>query len=147
MNQRKRFDVPPIKPFFISFKPAGTLCFLFNASTSPVRPFKRTCGFSDFFLVYQANKKSFERTVDIMDKRIGTITIIVTDRTNQAQKINKILCDFGDMIIGRMGLPYPPGNLHVISLIVHATTDQIGALTGKLGTLPGVSVKSSLTKI
>jgi putative iron-only hydrogenase system regulator len=82
-----------------------------------------------------------------MERRIGTITIIVTDRTNQAQKINKILCDFGDMIIGRMGLPYAQGNLHIISLIVHATTDKIGALTGKLGALAGVSVKSSLTKI
>lgn len=82
-----------------------------------------------------------------MDKRIGTITIIVTDRSSQAQKINKILCDFGDMIIGRIGLPYAPGNLHIIALIVHATTDEIGALTGKLGALTGVSVKSSLTKI
>jgi len=82
-----------------------------------------------------------------MDKRIGTVTIIVTNRNSQAQKVNQILCDFGEMIIGRMGLPYAPGNLHIIALIVHATTNEIGALTGKLGTLPGVSVKSSLTKV
>lgn len=54
-----------------------------------------------------------------MDRRIGTVTIIVTNRTSQAQKVNQILCDYG----------------------------EIGALTGKLGALPGVSVKSSLTKI
>ena len=81
-----------------------------------------------------------------MDKRIGTVTIIITDRTSQAQKVNQILCDFGEMIIGRMGLPYAPGNLHIIALIVHASTDQIGALTGKLGALKGIQVKSVLTK-
>ncbi len=82
-----------------------------------------------------------------MDKRIGTITIIITDRSRQAQKVNQILCDFGEMIIGRMGLPHAPGDLHVIALIVHASTDEIGALTGKLGALTGVSVKASLTKV
>jgi putative iron-only hydrogenase system regulator len=82
-----------------------------------------------------------------MDRRIGTVTIIVTNRTSQAQKVNQILCDYGEMIIGRMGLPYAPGSLHIIALIVHATNDEIGALTGNLGALPGVSVKSSLTKI
>ena len=81
-----------------------------------------------------------------MDKRIGTVTIIITDRTSQAQKVNQILCDFGKMIIGRMGLPYAPGDLHIIALIVHASTDEIGALTGKLGALKGIQVKSALTK-
>jgi len=82
-----------------------------------------------------------------MDKRIGTVTIIITDRARQAQKVNQILCDFGEMIIGRMGLPHAPGDLHIIALIVHASTDEIGALTGKLGALAGVSVKASLTKV
>jgi len=45
-----------------------------------------------------------------------------------------------------MGIPYSPKNLHIISLIVHASTDQIGALTGKLGALKGIQVKSALTK-
>jgi putative iron-only hydrogenase system regulator len=81
-----------------------------------------------------------------MDKRIGTITIIITNRIKQAQNINQILCDFGEIIIGRMGLPHAPGDLHIIALIVHASTDEIGSLTGKLGALAGVSVKASLTK-
>jgi putative iron-only hydrogenase system regulator len=81
-----------------------------------------------------------------MDKRIGTITIIVTDRKNQSENVNKILSEYGDMIIGRMGIPYSPKGLHIISLIVHASTDEIGALTGKLGALKGVQVKSVLTK-
>jgi putative iron-only hydrogenase system regulator len=82
-----------------------------------------------------------------MSKRIGTITIIITNRTAQASQVNAILGDYGDAIIGRMGLPYTPKGLHIIALIVHATTDEIGALTGKLGALEGVQVKSALTKV
>ena len=82
-----------------------------------------------------------------MNKRIGTITVIVTNRTAQAGAVNTILGEYGDAIIGRMGLPYPPRGLHIIALIVHASTDVIGALTGKLGALEGIVVKSALTKV
>ena len=82
-----------------------------------------------------------------MNRRIGTITIIITDRTAQAAQVNSVLAEYGDAIIGRMGLPYAPKGLHIIALIVHASTDVIGALTGKLGTLEGVHVKSALTRV
>lgn len=82
-----------------------------------------------------------------MSKRIGTITIIITNRTIQASQVNAILAEYGDVIIGRMGLPYSPKSLHIIALIVHASNDEIGALTGKLGSLAGVEVKSALTKV
>ncbi len=82
-----------------------------------------------------------------MNKRIGTITIIITNRTAQAGAVNEILAEYGDAVIGRMGLPYPPRGLHIIALIVHASTDVIGALTGKLGALTGVEVKSALTRV
>lgn len=81
-----------------------------------------------------------------MDKRIGTVTVIITNRASQAEKVNKILSEFGNVIIGRMGIPYSHKGLHIISLIVHASTDEIGALTGKLGALTGIQVKSVLTK-
>lgn len=81
-----------------------------------------------------------------MEKRIGTITIIITNRASQSEKVNRILSEFGDIIIARLGVPYAPRNLSIIALIVHASTDEIGALTGKLGTLTGVQVKSALTK-
>ena len=81
-----------------------------------------------------------------MEKRIGTVSVIVTSRSSQAPMVNSILSEYGEMIIGRMGIPYPPKGIHVISLIVHGTTDQIGAMTGKLGALKGVQVKSALTK-
>jgi len=82
-----------------------------------------------------------------MNKRIGTITIIITNRTAQAGAVNAILGAYGDAVIGRMGRPYPPKGLHIIALIVHASTDVIGALTGKLGALTGVEVKSALTRV
>jgi putative iron-only hydrogenase system regulator len=82
-----------------------------------------------------------------MSKRIGTVTIIITNRNAQASQVNAILSDYGSVIIGRMGLPYNAKDLHIIALIVHASTDEIGALTGKLGALEGVQVKSALTKV
>jgi len=81
-----------------------------------------------------------------MSKRIGVVSIIITNRKDQAAKVNAIITDYGDMIIGRMGIPYEPKGIHIISLIVHGTTDEIGAMTGKLGILEGVEVKAALTK-
>ncbi len=79
--------------------------------------------------------------------RIGTVTIIITDRKNSAAKVNDLLSEFGDLIVGRLGIPYEPKSIHIISLIINGSTDQIGALTGRLGSLSGVEVKSALTKI
>jgi len=81
-----------------------------------------------------------------MSKRVGTVSIILTDRTAQAAEVNELLTEHGKIIIGRMGLPYAPKGIHIISLIIHGSTDEIGALTGKLGSLAGVEVKSVLTK-
>lgn len=81
-----------------------------------------------------------------MERRIGVIGIVIENRKEVSDKLNKILSDHGDIIVGRMGIPYKERGLCVISLIVDGTTDEIGALTGKLGSLPGVKVKSALTK-
>ncbi|MDQ7032830.1 MAG: iron-only hydrogenase system regulator [Desulfonauticus sp.] len=79
-----------------------------------------------------------------MDKRMGVIAIIVKDRKAVSAKVNEILTEYGEIIIGRMGIPYKEKNINIISLIVEATTDEIGSLTGKLGMLPQVEVKSTL---
>ena len=63
-----------------------------------------------------------------------------------APQVNNILTEFGELVIGRMGIPYVKRELSVIVLIVNATTDELGALTGKLGKVAGVSVKSALSK-
>jgi len=76
--------------------------------------------------------------------RIGVVAILVTDRKGAVPKVNQLLTEFGDIIIGRIGLPYREKNLNIISVIVDGTTDQVGALTGKLGMLAGVKTKSLL---
>ena len=80
-----------------------------------------------------------------MEKRIGVVAVIVEDRTN-IDEVNKLLTNYGDSIVGRMGVPYKEKQVNIISLIVDGTTDEIGSLTGKLGKLAGVTVKSALTK-
>ena len=82
-----------------------------------------------------------------MDKRIGTVTIIMTDRINQSSKVNEILSRHGDIIIGRMGLPYSPKKISIICLIVDGSTDQLGSLTGQLGSIEKVQVKSVMVKV
>lgn len=78
-----------------------------------------------------------------MEHRIGVIGIVVEDREN-VQKLNSILSEYGDVIVGRMGIPYRERNLSVISLIIDGSTDEVGAMTGKLGSLKGVKVKTAL---
>ena len=105
-------------------------------------------GDQTFFVLRKNNKTLYngKQRRESMDKRIGTITIIITNRAAQSENVNRILSEFGNIIVARMGIPHAPKNLNIIALIVHASTDEIGALTGKLGTLAGVQVKSALTK-
>ena len=80
-----------------------------------------------------------------MDKRIGVIGILIEDLA-MVSDVNELLHQYGSIIIGRMGVPYRERGVNVISLIVDGTTDEIGALTGKLGKLKGLSVRSALSK-
>jgi putative iron-only hydrogenase system regulator len=81
-----------------------------------------------------------------MDKRVGFVGIIIHDRKQWAEEVNKILSEFGETIVVRTGVPHVRDKSSVIMLVVDATSDQVGSLTGKLGALPGVSVKSMLGK-
>ncbi|WP_020612227.1 TM1266 family iron-only hydrogenase system putative regulator [Sediminispirochaeta bajacaliforniensis] len=81
-----------------------------------------------------------------MEKRLGFIGIIIENRNETAGKVQELLTDFGDQIVCRTGVPYREKGLSVITLIVDTTTDALGSLTGKLGAIEGVSVKSSLAK-
>lgn len=80
-----------------------------------------------------------------MDKRIGVIGIIIEELTHITE-VNDILHQYGNIIVGRMGVPYKERGVNVISIIVDGTNDEIGALTGKLGKIKGLSVKSALSK-
>jgi putative iron-only hydrogenase system regulator len=81
------------------------------------------------------------------NRAVGVVAIIIKQRKETASLVNEALTGYGDIVIGRMGLPYHERDLNIITLIVDASTDQIGALTGKLGMIPGVTVKSTLAKL
>ncbi|MDD5217261.1 MAG: iron-only hydrogenase system regulator [Candidatus Omnitrophica bacterium] len=82
-----------------------------------------------------------------MDKRVGFVGVLVENRKKVSDKINKLLSDYGDIIVARVGIPYRERHCSVITLVVDATSDEIGSLTGKLGAVEGVSVKSAFTKL
>ncbi|MDP4182242.1 MAG: iron-only hydrogenase system regulator [Bacillota bacterium] len=79
------------------------------------------------------------------NNRIAVIGIVVSNREESAKKVNDILSGFGSIIVGRMGIPYKEKDISVISIIVDGTNDEIGALTGKLGNIPGIKAKVALT--
>jgi putative iron-only hydrogenase system regulator len=81
-----------------------------------------------------------------VEKRLGTISIILDRDTTPAARINDLISQFGDCVIGRLGLPYAARGVNIITLIVDAPVEQVSALTGKLGQLPGVQVKSLMSK-
>ncbi len=80
------------------------------------------------------------------EKRVGFVGIIVKDRKKDAAKVNEILTEFGDIVVGRIGLPYRERGVSVIAVIVDGSTNDIGSMTGKLGMLDDVTVKSALAK-
>jgi putative iron-only hydrogenase system regulator len=87
-----------------------------------------------------------ERNRDFMETRIAIIGIIIYNNES-AEKINSILHDYAEYIVGRMGIPYKTKSLSVISVIIDAPNDTIGALSGKLGMIPDISVKTMYSKV
>ena len=80
-----------------------------------------------------------------MEKRIGTITILIKGKT-AVPSVNALLSEYGDIVLARQGLPLHHRNINVISLVIEGTIETISALTGKIGRLKDVEVKSILTK-
>jgi len=79
-----------------------------------------------------------------MEKRVGTALIQIESREN-VQLMNEIISKHSQIIIARQGLPRSNG-LSIISLVLEGTTDEIGSLTGQLGRINGIQVKSVLLK-
>jgi putative iron-only hydrogenase system regulator len=80
------------------------------------------------------------------EHRLGVVAVFVEKRLDTAPRVNEILSEYGRILVGRMGIPYRERNLSVIAVIVDGSNDEIGAMTGKLGAIPGVSVKAALRK-
>jgi len=81
-----------------------------------------------------------------MDTRIALMAIIV-ENTDSVELLNGILHDYGEYIIGRMGLPYRKCKVSIVSVAVDAPQDIISTMSGKIGKLDGVSVKIAYSKV
>ena len=79
------------------------------------------------------------------ETRVAVISIIV-EEPGQVPAINDILHDAADAIIGRMGLPYREKNISIISVVADADLNVINNISGRLGRLPGVTVKTAYSK-
>ena len=80
-----------------------------------------------------------------MEKRIGSVLILLQEK-EAAPEVNAIISNHSSIIIGRQGLPIKNTISGIISLVLEGTTDQIGSLTGQLGRITGVEVKSVVLK-
>ena len=80
-----------------------------------------------------------------MSNRLGVVGIVV-EHLSAAEEINVILHEYASIIVGRMGIPYRQRGVSVISLIIDGPADTISAMTGRLGRVPQVSVKTALSK-
>lgn len=81
-----------------------------------------------------------------METRVAVISIIV-ENGSTVEELNSILHEYGEYIIGRMGIPYRQKNINIISIAVDAPQDKISTLSGKLGKLSGISVKTAYSSV
>ena len=81
----------------------------------------------------------------MMETRVGVISIIV-ESTDAVDSLNALLHDYGQYIIGRMGLPYRQKEINIICIAIDAPTDVINALTGAIGRIPNVTAKAACAK-
>ncbi|MGO8694955.1 MAG: TM1266 family iron-only hydrogenase system putative regulator [Rectinemataceae bacterium] len=79
-----------------------------------------------------------------MDKRLGIVAVVVEEQ-HSVPMVNALLSEYAEIVDARLGLPMRGKGISLISLVVEGDTDIIGALTGRLGKVPGVKVKSVLT--
>ncbi len=80
-----------------------------------------------------------------METRVACISIIV-ENMDAVEDLNVLLHQYGQYIIGRMGIPYRDKGISIISLAMDAPSDKINSLTGALGRLPGIAAKAVFSK-
>ena len=81
-----------------------------------------------------------------MATRVAVMSIIV-EKPESVEKLNQILHENGPYIIGRMGIPYREKKINIISIALDAPQNAISSMSGKIGNLPGVSVKTAYSAV
>lgn len=81
-----------------------------------------------------------------METRVAVMSIIV-ENSEMVERLNGILHEYGEYVIGRMGIPYRKRRINIISVALDAPQNTIAALAGKIGALPGISVKTAYSSV
>lgn len=81
-----------------------------------------------------------------METRVAVMSIIV-EKNEAAEKLNAVLHQYGEYIIGRMGIPYRQKKINIVSVAIDAPQDVISAVAGKLGNIQGLSVKTAYSNV
>lgn len=81
-----------------------------------------------------------------MDTRVAVMGIII-ENTDSAEELNRLLHGYGEYIIGRIGIPYKKKGVNIISIAIDAPQDLISALSGKIGSISGISVKTAYSNV
>ena len=81
-----------------------------------------------------------------METRVAVMSVIV-ENPDSVEQLNAILHEYGEYIIGRMGIPYRKRKISIISIALDAPQNTISSLAGKIGSLPGVSVKTAYSSV
>ncbi|MCR5653933.1 MAG: iron-only hydrogenase system regulator [Ruminococcus sp.] len=80
-----------------------------------------------------------------METRVAVISIIL-ESSNSIEEVNKLISDYSDYVVGRMGIPYKKRGISIISLVIDSPQDVISTFSGKLGKLDGVCAKTAYSK-
>ncbi len=81
-----------------------------------------------------------------METRVAVMSIIV-ENPEMVEKLNGYLHEYGECIIGRMGIPYRKRKVSIIAIALEAPQNTISSLAGKVGSLPGISVKTAYSSV
>ena len=78
---------------------------------------------------------------------IVAVMAIIVEKAESVERLNAVLHEFGDHIIGRMGIPYKARGINIVSIALDAPQDTVSALAGRLGNIDGVSVKTAYSNV
>ena len=81
-----------------------------------------------------------------MENRVAAISIIV-EKGGDVEALNRLLHEYGESIIGRMGIPYRKRGINIISIVIDAPQNEIAAISGRIGNRPRVKVKTAYSGV
>ena len=81
-----------------------------------------------------------------MNRRIAVVGAILENPKECQAEFNHVIAQFKGIVRGRMGIPFEDVGISVVSITLLGTLDEINHLTGKLGNIQGITIKTSISK-